>query len=278
MTRAAMVGLGLLAVLCPQTEGAAQSGGRPIRVAVIGGMTETGMWEGVARMFTDRSGYRVELVATGQRPELAEALREGRVDLLTMHSGDITTRLAADGYGENLRAWAMNDLVILGPESDPAGIGGLRDGVEAFRRIAEAEANFVDVQAIGPREVAHSLWQQAGIKPMGAWLLKDECVREREILRWAAQRNAYVIKGRIPVVTEKLAPAPGMRIMVEQDPAMRRPYVVLTANPASFPDANVHGARLLSDFLLSEAVQTFLAHFDGGVGDGVPLFHPVAGT
>ena len=214
MTRAAMVGLVLLALLCPQTHVAAQSGDGPVRVAVIGGMTDTGMWQEVARMFTARFGYRVELVVTGQRPELAEALREGRVDLLTMHSGDITTRLAADGYGENLQAWTMNDLVILGPESDPAAISGLRDGVEAFRRIAEAEANFIDVQAIGPREVAHSLWQEAGIKPMGAWLLKDECERDREILRWAAQRNAYVIKGRIPVVTEKLAPTPGMRIMV----------------------------------------------------------------
>jgi tungstate transport system substrate-binding protein len=239
-------------------------------------MTETGMWGEVARMFQDRYGVPVELVATGQRPVLAQALREGRVDLLTMHSGDITTRLVADGYGENLRPWAMNDLVILGPVSDPAGIRGLRDGAEAFRRIAEARAPFIDVQAIGPREVAHSLWQGAGIKPVGEWLLKDECSRDREILRWAGERGAYLIKGRIPVVTGKLAPTPGMEIMVDQDPAMRRPYVVLTAHPSTLPDANIRGARLLSDFLLSEEVQTFLAHFDGGVGDRVPLFYPVA--
>ena len=150
------------------------------------------------------------------------------------------------------------------------------DGAEAFRRIAEAEANLIDVQAIGPREVAHSLWQRAGIKPMGRWLLKDECRREREILSYAAERNAYLVKGRIPVVTGKLAPAPGMIILVEEDPAMRRPYVVLTAHPASSPEANLRGARLLSDFLLSEDVQSFLTRFDGGVGDGIPLFRPVA--
>jgi tungstate transport system substrate-binding protein len=60
----------------------------PVRCAVIGGMTMTGLWPAVSKMFEAETRYRVEVVATGQRPILDAALRQGKVDLLTMHSGD----------------------------------------------------------------------------------------------------------------------------------------------------------------------------------------------
>ena len=37
---------------------------RVVRCAVIGGMTMTGLWEQISKMFEAQSGYRVEVVAT----------------------------------------------------------------------------------------------------------------------------------------------------------------------------------------------------------------------
>ena len=79
----------------------------------------------------------------------------------------------------------------------------------------------------------------------------------------------------MPVLFGKLK-AKGMEILVEGDPAMRRPYVVMEANPRKFPGANHEGARRLSDFLLSPRVQRFLATFRAAEFGGIPLFHPVA--
>lgn len=246
-----------------------------VRVAVIGGMTMTGMWQEVSRMFEKETGCRVELVATGQRDELAEALRQGRVDLLTMHSGDITTDLVGDGYGANMRPWTRNELVIVGPSNDPAGIRGLHDGSEAFQRIAANHANFVDFQDIGSREVCHTLWRKAGIQPRGDWFLKDETKDHLDILDFAAEHNAYVVVGRMPVLFGKMHKAQGMEILVESDPAMRRPYVVMEANPERFREANIRGARRLSDFLVSDEVQNFLAESISNRHGGFPLFYPV---
>src|ERR1019366_4431668 len=117
---------------------------RVVRCAVIGGMTMTGLWPEIAKMFEAESGYRTELVVTGPRPELDKAMREGKVDLLTMHSGDITTDLVADGFGVNMRPWTRNELCILEPPDDPARIRGLTNGAAALRKIAEARARFVD--------------------------------------------------------------------------------------------------------------------------------------
>src|ERR1700723_94277 len=83
------------------------------RCAVIGGMTMTGLWPELAKMFEAESGYNVEVAVTGPRPVLDQAMRAGKVDLLTMHSGDITTALLADGYAPHMRPWPRNELCIL---------------------------------------------------------------------------------------------------------------------------------------------------------------------
>ena len=245
-----------------------------VRVAVINGMIMTGLWPRMVEMFEAESGYKIETVATGERPALDNAFRASKADLITMHSGDITTTLVADGFATRMRPWALNELVIVGPKSDPAGIRGMHDGVAAMKKIAETKSRFVDFGDIGSREVAHSLWQRAEIEPRGDWLLKDESAAKRLVVEFAHEHEAYVIVGRIPILFGRM-PSDGMEIMVEGDPAMRRPFIVMEAEPTKFPEANAVGARAFSDFLLSEKVQSFLADFGCKEHGGLPLFYPV---
>lgn len=44
---------------------------RPVRVAVIGGMVVTGLWQHVAEQFEKDTGCPVEVVATGPNPTFA---------------------------------------------------------------------------------------------------------------------------------------------------------------------------------------------------------------
>jgi len=246
-----------------------------VRCAVIGGMTMTGLWQQIAQMFEARTGYRIEVVVTGPRPVLDAAMRAGKVDLLTMHSGDITTDLVADGYGVDMRPWTRNELCIVGPPDDPAHIRGMTNGADAIRKIAAANARFVDFEDIGSRELVHTLLTLSGADPRGDWMLKDEAVTRWNILQYARSNDAYVVVGYIPARTGKM-PASGMEILVKNDPVMRRPFIVMEANPKKFPQANYADAKALSDFLLSPDVQNFLLQF-GTQSNGLgPLFYPVA--
>ena len=245
-----------------------------IRVAVIGGMTMTGMWQALTAEFEAETNYKVEVVATGPKQILAEAFRKGEADLLTMHSSDTTTDLVADGYGINIHPWTRNQLVIVGPPSDPAHIKGMHDGAAALKRIAETQSPFVDHYSNGAREVAHKIWGKAGVVPHGDWLIKDESSYPQGILEYAAAHHAYVIVGRIPVIQGKM-PSGGMEIMVEDDPDMVRPYMVMEANPAKFPKTNIAGAHALADYLISERAKVFLRTFGSRQPDGIPLFHPL---
>jgi tungstate transport system substrate-binding protein len=240
-------------------------------------MTMTGLWPEIAKRFEADTGYQVEVVATGPRPELDRAMRQGKADLLTMHSGDITTDLVADGYGVKMRPWTRNELCIVGPPDDPARIRGLTNGAAALRKIQEANARFVDFQGIGSRELVHNLWRLAGVEPKGDWIVRDNAVTKWNILQFARSNHAYVVVGYIPAQTGRMY-AEGMEILVKGDPAMRRPFIVMAANPKRFPQANYAGATALADFLLSPRVQQFLLEFGSQTNGPGPLFFPVTTT
>jgi len=247
---------------------------QPIRVAVIGGMTMTGMWDKLAAQFEADTGWKTQLVITGPKDVISEPFKRGEIDVLTMHSADKTTDLVADGYGVNLRPWARNEHTIVGPASDPAGIRGLKDGAAALKKIAEAHAPFVDFYGPGSRELTHKLWQRAGLKPEGGWVLKDESNTPQEIVAFAEKKQAYVVVGRIPVTYGKMALGK-MEVLVQGDPEMRRPYVVIEANPQKFPQVNATGARALADWLAGAPGQKFLLDYGRKEPGGIPLFHPI---
>ena len=266
-----------VAVICLHFRNAARQAERRhvVRCAVIGGMTMTGLWPEIAKIFEARTGYHVEVIATGERPLLDKAIRAGKVDLLTMHSGDITTDIVADGIGVNMQPWTRNELVVVGPAEDPAGIRGMTNGAEALKKIAAAQANWVDFEGIGSREMTHTLWRLAGVEPRGVWVIKDDTLSKWNVLQFCRSNHAYVVVGYIPALTGKMANG-GMEILVKGDPVMRRPYIVMEANPKRFPDANFAGAKALEDFLLSPAVQNLLLTFGRDGTGNRPLFFPVA--
>ena len=246
----------------------------PVRVAVIGGMSMTGMWQEVSAAFTKQTGIPVELAATGPKEIIDAEFRKGGVDLITMHSSDTATNLAADGLCRNMHPWARNELIIAGPASDPAGIRGMKSGMEALKKIAAAQAPFVEARNTGSQTVEIHLWRKAGITPSGSWLIKDESPSPQGVVGFAAQRGAYVIVGRIPLLYGKI-PSSGMEILVEGDPEMQRPYVVMEANPVKNLGKNPDGARKLADFLVSPNGQTALRNFAIRADKGLPVFYPI---
>ena len=169
--------------------------------------------------------------------------------------------------------WNRNDLVLLGPPSDPAGIKSMKDGAKAFQRIAETKSLYLDAYGIGKRELAQKMWKKAKIKPTGSWILRDDSSQTRRMLRYASDHKAYVIFGRMPVVLNKISFG-DLEIMVEGDPSMRRSYIVMEANPKVFPNTNREGAHALSDFLLSPEIQNFMKDYGKEKNKGFPLNSP----
>jgi len=120
-----------------------------------------------------------------------------------MHSGDVADKLVADGYASEMRPWTCKEFVVIGPEADPAGVKGVTNGVEAFKRIGRKQANFLVNDGVGAGELSQKLWHDAGIRPRGAWLLfNDDGLDEVEL---AGAKQAYTVVNRRPGLAEELA-------------------------------------------------------------------------
>jgi tungstate transport system substrate-binding protein len=245
-----------------------------VRVAIIGGMNETGFWQALSDRFTQSTGIKVLLLAAGPVDGIAPVFRHGGIDLITTHSCDTIINLVADGYAINPQPWTKNDLIIVGPPDDPAHIKGTTDALAAFRKIVASKSNFIVHSSVGVHEVIEDILAPADLtlNPATTTSLLDD--KMRRVLAIAAEKHAYTLIGRIPFLDGKI-PNHGMVVMVQGDPKLRRPFVVEIANPARMHDVHLSEAKKLQAFLLSPQTQIWLAQYDKGKYDDDPLFFPI---
>lgn len=240
-----------------------------IRVAVIGGMLETGFWQELTARYEAQSGNKVELVASGPKPVVIDAFRKGGIDLITLHASDAIVNLVVDGLAADPQPWAQNDLVIVGPSDDPAKIRGL-DALTAVKALVAARAPLLIHASLGADGVLHDLEHAAGVTlPDTAQVFSGE--NQHQILARAAELHAYTMVGRIPMLLGKLK-QPGIEILVRGDGRLRRPYLVAVAKR---DDPRVAAARDLAAFLRRPETQAWIATYKKGTYDDAPLFFPV---
>jgi tungstate transport system substrate-binding protein len=259
------------AFAAPATQPAEQA---TTRCAVIGGMMETNFWPALAERFEKQSGLKVEVVASGPKEEIDKAFRKGGVDLIVMHASDTMINLVADGFAADPQPWMRNDMLIVGPPDDPAGIKGEKDALTALKKIAAAKSPFVVHSSLGAQEVLKTILDEGEISldPQKTTVLFED--RQRRVLGIAAEKKAYTMIGRIPFLTGKI-PNGGLVKMVQGDSRLRRPYLVATANPARIAGAHADAARKLAAFLRNPQTQHWIAGFGKGQLDDQPIFYPV---
>jgi len=249
--------------------------GPVVRVAVIGGMVFTGFWDDLAKRYEAQSGVHVQLMAAGPKHDIAAALRNGGADVITMHSSDTMINLVADGYTMDPQPWLRNDLIIVGPPDDPAGIKDMTDAQAALQKIAQSKSNFVVHSSLGSQEVLLNILEPAQITldPAHTTVLFND--GQRDVLLIAAQKHAYTLVGRIPFRIGRL-PNNGLIGMVQGDPRLMRPYLVAVSNPKRIPGANLMQAKQFAVFLRSSETQSWIAEYGKGTMDARPTFFPVA--
>lgn len=243
-----------------EQKAAGDNAGITVRCTVIGGMTDTGFWQAVTERFEKATGIKTEVVATGPKHEITGAFQNGEADLITMHASDTIINLVADGYGVDPQPWARNDLLIVGPPNDPAHIKGMSDAVAALKKIIDSKSKFLIHQSLGTNEVLHDLLAERDLQLNLDATVVMASDRNRELLKRAAQENAYTIVGRIPFLNGKIVNS-GLVIMVQGDTRMRRPYVVVVGNATPPDDRRARAARRLAEFLRDSDTQRWIGEF-----------------
>lgn len=272
--------LAILLALCLATGEAAQdtSAEARVKVAVVGGLVLSGVWPALAKRAGKATGLVIETVAAAPKEGVVPIFRDGEADLLLIHGSDETYGLLAAGVAAPLRAWAMNEHVIVGPKDDPAKVAEAADAAEAMRRIVAADAPLIGFRDPGSFGIVHGLFRSLGLRSGPRQQLYDDAESPQQVLRSAADKHGYAVVGHIPVAFGKM-PSKGMAVLLKGDPAMRRVYVVV--EPGSRHPANTRQrelARQLADYLVSPAGQADLVAADKEAGGPWVFPLPAADT
>ncbi len=242
-----------------------------IRMSTTTSTDNSGLLRVILPAFEKKYGIRVQVipVGTGKALKLAE---NGDVDVTLVHARPAEDAFVAAEHGVNRRDVMYNDFVIVGPADDPAGIRGMKNVIEAMRRLRQSGARFVSRgDDSGTHKMELSYWKLARIDPAGpAYLSAGQGMGE--VLTMSASLRAYTLTDRATYAAYRSRT--GLEILVEGDARLYNPYGIIAVNPKKYPGVNYRGAMTLIEWITSAEGQKLIANFKV---DGVQLFFPSAG-
>jgi tungstate transport system substrate-binding protein len=260
--------------ICALPAIAAQPQQKNIILATTTSTQDSGLLDVLLPIFEKTTGYFVKTIAVGSGQAMAMG-QKGEADVLLVHSPEAEKKFMADGYGVSRRLVMHNDYIIAGPKTDPAGIKGSKSSVEAFRKIAAANAVFMSRgDNSGTHAKEKAIWKAAGINPEGQKWYQQTGLGMGQTLSVAAEKKTYTLadRGTYLALKKNL----GLDILAEGDAVLLNIYHVIEVNPAKWPKVNSGGAKAFADFMVSRQTQDIIREF-GVEKYGSPLFFPDAG-
>ncbi len=223
----------------------------------------TGLLDYLIPHFTKATGIPCKWTATGT----GKALKLGQncdVDVLLVHAPPAEKKYIAKGFGKDRREIMYNDFVIIGPESDPAGIKGKAIG-QALTQVKTAHAPFLSRgDDSGTHKKEKSLWKSAGaaVPDKENWYIQTGQGMLATITM-AQERKGYTMTDRgtyIKYQDQQGGKAP-LKVLVEGDQVLLNQYSVLTLNPENCPKADHELAKKFSHWMASAQAQDLIKDF-----------------
>lgn len=242
-----------------------------ITVASTTSTQNSGLFAFIFPKFKAASNIDVRVVAVGTGAALHLA-RNGDADVLLVHHQPSEAAFIAAGFGVARHALMYNDFVIVGPETDPAGVAGTTEPAAALTRIAGARAPFVsrgDDSGTHKRELV--LWRKTPINVAGhsgTWY-RETGSGMGATLNTAAAMNAYTLADRGTWLSFQNKQR--LKILLQGDPGLRNQYGVILVSPQRHPHVKARLGQRFIDWLLSPLGKATIAAYKI---DGQQLFRP----
>jgi tungstate transport system substrate-binding protein len=231
-------------------------------LAAAASLEESGLLDHLLPIFQQGTGIAVTVQAmpAGKALELA---RDGKVDAVLLDDYDQELKAVEDGSCVDRRDIMYSDLVLVGPQGDPAGVEGMASLIDAAKLIASSQSLFVsrgDESHVTATE--RGMWDEAEV-PVGgettrSWYLVSGGDSRRS-LTMAATRNAYTLTDRASWL--RFRDRGRLRILVQDDPRMVVQFGVMAVNPARHPGVRAAAAKAFIEWLSSKDGQAAIVQF-----------------
>lgn len=263
----------LLASILPGLAGggAALAQDKFITLASTTSTENSGLFKHILPVFTSTTGITVHVVAvgTGQALMIGE---NGDADVLLVHDKEAELKSVAAGYGVERRDVMYNDFIVVGPGDDPAGVSGMTDVIEAFKKIADGHATLVSRgDDSGTHRRERRIWKEAGVDvkaASGTWYL-EAGAGMGATLNIAAKKPAYTLSDRGTWLS--FENRGDLAVVVQGDPELFNQYGVMLVNPERHPHVKKDLGMAFINWITSPEGQATIATFRI---NGEQLFFP----
>lgn len=259
-----LIGLGLMAMIFSaayaqgslKIEASYGSGVNEFSLAT-GSPGELGLLKVLGEEFGKKENAKMNWVKAGSGASL-NLLKTKQVDMIMVHAPVAVNKAIAEGWAVNRTLIGSNEFYIVGPKSDPANIKSAVSGADAYKKIAEAKANFI---SRGDKSGTHvkemDIWKNAGLSPVGAWYIVTNDFMTASLIK-ANQEKAYFMTDSSTWVAEKSV-APNLEILYRGDKFLVNTYDALAAPEGATP-GRVLAVKFIQ-FVASDVGQKIIRDF-----------------
>ena len=263
---------------------AAMSAKTRFRVATTTSLYDTGLWGHLEPKFEEKYGVEMDIMYAGTGKAL-EFGQRGDVDAVAVHAKSSEEKFIAGGYGVARHPIAYNYFMVIGPESDPAGIKGLspEDGFNRLVQQGQSEPANVKFVSRGDDSGTHgkeqAVWAAAGydytdVEKSGDWYVEAGAGMGPTLVM-ANEKSAYTLAdiGTFLAFKKDLGLVP----VIDEGDILLNVYSVIAVNPDTVPGVKIDMANNLIEFLTSDEIQDLIGKY--GVEEyGRRLFAPCKGA
>lgn len=275
----------IVTALLTLVPGASRSEERIITMSTTTSTQASGLLDVLLPELKKDTGITVKVIAKGTGAAIRDGM-DGNVDIIFVHSKAREEKFVADGYGTKRYAVMHNDFVILGPEDDPAGIGGTKGAADALRAIAGSKSLFASRgDDSGTHTKEQELWRATGLRLAETKQTIVKKGKERSVsfvhpagigdwylsigqgmgktLTFADEKRAYTLADRGTYIKYRFGrdlPL-DLEVLGEGDPSLANPYGVIPVSPARHPHVSYDLALQFAEWLVSKRGQMVIGRY-----------------
>lgn len=257
-----------------EKEEAKPAANKGVILATTTSTQDSGLLDVLQPEFEKKTGYKLKVIAVGTGAALRMG-EKGEADVLLVHAPKSEKPLVDSGVVVNYSLVMHNDFILVGPESDPAGVKQAKTTAEAMKKIFDKGAIFVSRgDDSGTHKKELGLWQEAKLEPKGQKWYQESGSGMGATLNIASEKQGYTLTDRATYLSQK--DKVKLAILKQGDKSLLNIYHVMNVNPEKFNKVNAEGGKAFVDFMVSKETQEIIGKF--GVDKyGEPLFFPDAG-
>jgi tungstate transport system substrate-binding protein len=218
---------------------------------------ELGLLKVLAEAFGKQDNAKMAWYKAGSGVSL-KLLKDKKVDMIMVHAPAAEKKAIQDGWAIKQTLLGSNEFFIVGSAGDPAKIAAAKSAVDAYRRIAAAQAKFFSRgDNSGTHKKEQAIWKKADIKPQGGWYVVTKDFMTATLNRANQERGYFMVDSSTWVAEKKQVP--DLKILFKGDKFLVNTYHALCQPAGATPGAAT--AAKFIDFVGSPAGQKIIADY-----------------